>query len=512
MYTMRFVYTLLLSLICGWGAMAQTWQPDWSRADALLNGLWRHDIEHFAVSNGALVLNAPAGRAHSVISTSVQLGDRVQWSGKITTEQMPSPRNYILVLLSCTAYDLRANTFDFLALALGGKYRDTVALAIIRLSKTPSGYKYITWRGERTIISHEGFPSTLSSGMRYIVRYDAAGELSLLLNASKSGHLVRVGEASATLSFVPHNSFGFYCAYSPARRTGVRFSEISITNHWEEEGEAQKEPNDLPEKEHEVEVGSPWISEIMANPLENSPEYIELYNPHKAALPLTNIKLGVGTDESKIRHYALDMLPPIAPESYIVLTSNPSALQRSYPQARGEHIVTFALPRLRNAGCHIRLLSGDEVCDSLHYTPSLMDKGLKSRRGIALERTAWVKNTGQTGLWRSATKDAGYATPTRANSHIDGASAPSTQSEAPPTLSELISRMETAPDLSVSAYLYNSSGKAYTQLIDQTAREWIAYLYASPHAALRSVGAPTRQSYIAYIEVGGERYAFKFGL
>ena len=97
----------------------------------------------------------------------------------------------------------------------------------------------------------------------------------------------------------------------------------------------------------------------MPHPKTDCPEYIELYNASDAPCELGDYALAAGRDGSS---YKITPLPlrSIPAGSYIVITKDPDALAKAYPNAPREVFVKASFPRLLNQSGLIGLLLGDD--------------------------------------------------------------------------------------------------------------------------------------------------------
>lgn len=255
----------------------------------------------------------------------------------------------------------------------------------------------------------------------------------------------------------------------------------------------------------------PCLSEVMASPPPGVPEYIELYNPHPIAISLSALHIEIGRDAEHLKSYPLEGLAHVPPRSYVVLTSQPDSLARHYPEAAPERMLRVRLPRLRNAGCRIHLVHDGALLDSVSYSPGRLDRGVRTQRGVSLERrTPLEPDDPPSDLWRSARAEMQHATPTRPNSiqHLD----PGAETEEHGTLSlyRLLERVKATEPGQLSVYIYNTEGKL---LMRYTGAE--AYLWASGLLNERARGRATLSSIsgavlFAHFCLGGERYVLRF--
>lgn len=175
----------------------------------------------------------------------------------------------------------------------------------------------------------------------------------------------------------------------------------------------------------------PIISELMANPLPNAAEYIELYNPTEQAIDLSAYAVAaVSASGHTGSLYALGEAGSIPPKTYWLLTKHADGVTSFYPQAPIAQIAQVTdLPRLPNKGFTLRLIyiTDKNAIDEVTYDLDFFDKGVKSRRGVSLERIGVESPTSAQVRWASALPEAGYATPAQPNSRMRQPSAGSSE-------------------------------------------------------------------------------------
>lgn len=226
------------------------------------------------------------------------------------------------------------------------------------------------------------------------------------------------------------------------------------------------------------------ISEVMAKPVATSVEWIELYNPNNHPLSLNGYTLAMGSRADKLIKRSLESLPELEPHTHLVLTLSPTVLLSTYPEADPSLVSGFPLPTLNNNGHHIVLLHGDVVIDQLHYRPSLMDKGLRSKYGISLERTEMnLSSQAETRIWRSALKQFGYATPTAPNSRVIG-STHQEQDEDALDLDDIRAVLRSDKMAWAEVVLYDLHGQRLAIIGRNESLAWMDQLATSPVSAL----------------------------
>ncbi len=260
---------------------------------------------------------------------------------------------------------------------------------------------------------------------------------------------------------------------------------------------------------------TPYLNEIMANPLAGSAEYIELYNPHPIAIPLTGLSLAIGGELEKLRTYSLAEIPRIPPRSILLLTTCADSILAYYPEAHPEAIVEIRLPRLRNSGCHIHLLYDDQLIDSVHYRPDRLAEGLRSRRGVALERMTVEDTDAPTPLaeWHSALGSLGYASPTERNTLLRApASDGEASAEGTTPLHRLLSEIKANSPAGLRLALYSTDGLRLMIRSEGQALSWLTTLLHQReriYTELKSFACP---QLILHLHYAGEGYTLKVSL
>ena len=165
--------------------------------------------------------------------------------------------------------------------------------------------------------------------------------------------------------------------------------------------------------------GSVLINEIMYDPLEDAPEFIELYNPGPRFIDLEDLALGIADETAPKQLQALSGHSRIIGQGeYLVLSRDNRHLRDAYGlEMSGCWVEVDELNSLPNSGGTIYLSdrSGNTV-DVVHYGDQMHMELMDDTRGISLERIAWDRPGSDHGNWHSAASIDGYATPGRINS------------------------------------------------------------------------------------------------
>lgn len=462
-----------LYLLLGISLSAQNWQADLSNNGQPSTLTWRHDTEDFEIAKGWLSLAAPRARGRKIITTNITLGKRMRWQGIVRLDQPTSAHNHAYILLCCYEQDTSIQQYDYLALSIGGGERRSVALVSLRIHWRShlQGDQRLKLINEQPLVDTSELPEALTQGLRYDVRYSPEGVLALRLLRDQTGRKLYAEQTEWHMTPPKSNSLGIICVYTATRHRGMHFSGLRLDDTWpsqEDDTREEATPSGTPEQ-------ALMLSEVMANPRAGAPEYIELYNPNESSTSLESYRLGVGKSRGQLKLVSLGDLDELPAKSYTALSVAPEDLCRHYPDAPTERVKGIALPRLSNTGCLIALYRGEELVDELLYTPDLLERGLKSKRGIALERELGGSSTEP--LWRSARARAGYATPAAPNSlEAENELEDKRQGDKHKNIEDLLRLAEEQPKWLLSLHLYTPTGAELWGVSGSTARQWVRRL------------------------------------
>ena len=173
-----------------------------------------------------------------------------------------------------------------------------------------------------------------------------------------------------------------------------------------------------------IQTGDLLISEVLSNPKDGGIDFLEIYNYSDKAIDLSQVSIagvntkGVVGNPQIVSDYPLF----IYPDEYKLLTRRPAVVKRDYPGAvPGTFIGMATLPDFNNETGGVVIYGGQEVIDSLFYTPAMQSPFMMSNRGVSLERQHFSRPTLAPGNFRSAAVAAGGATPGYQNSQYAGA-------------------------------------------------------------------------------------------
>lgn len=171
------------------------------------------------------------------------------------------------------------------------------------------------------------------------------------------------------------------------------------------------------------EQGALLISEVMYDPEEGMPEFIELYNHSKNFLDLRDFRIGLSeiagipgniyfiTGESYL----------LASGSFLVITPDRVSLMQHYElQESGRLMEPDGMPALVNTGGYIYLYNrSGQVIDYMLYRDDMHLSILDNTKGISLERISYERPGNAKDNWHSAASGYRYATPGEKNSQSE---------------------------------------------------------------------------------------------
>ena len=276
---------LLLLLLLGWCELswAQHWRADWQTEGIPSASSWRYDREAFYQAKGTLHLAIPdamtAGRVS--LMTNLDLPSAPCWQGTLHLGLQPTSSNHPLILL-CATEALSDTSYEYLALDFGGQTARSVSLVRVQATRTV-GTPQITMLSDH--------PALITSPQLLLVGQDLSFRL---LYAPKTGwrlylkdlandqDFVLIGESTSYLpQLTPKNSFGISCRFTAKGKRAWSFRDFSLIPA------SDLAPNPLPPPDKEPTPIHPTLllSEVMAHPKANAPEYVELYMPQTRPAP-----------------------------------------------------------------------------------------------------------------------------------------------------------------------------------------------------------------------------------
>lgn len=159
------------------------------------------------------------------------------------------------------------------------------------------------------------------------------------------------------------------------------------------------------------------INEILFNPLTSGSDFIELYNRSDKYIDLINWELANYDDDTISNIKIITENYILAPEDYIVITTDTNFQVANYPFAQpGKFIQIPSLPSYTNDSSTVYLIFFNDVIDKVAYSSDWHFKLLQSDKGVSLERFDPFEPSNSEDNWHSASETVGFATPGIKNS------------------------------------------------------------------------------------------------
>lgn len=163
----------------------------------------------------------------------------------------------------------------------------------------------------------------------------------------------------------------------------------------------------------------PLLSEIMPYPEVDGTEFIEFYNASKKVIDLRNYGLMLRKEGRASKIIPLEVNNYLLkPNDYIVICAWGERLAEQFPSLTVQKIAELkSFPSLPNTEGQLTLLRLEDkaTLETFAYNyKSYAPKGKK--RGYSLERIDYTIKASESGNWKAASEQAGYATPGKPNS------------------------------------------------------------------------------------------------
>lgn len=163
------------------------------------------------------------------------------------------------------------------------------------------------------------------------------------------------------------------------------------------------------------------INEILPDPNAGSVDFVEIYNRSRKIIDLSQLTLSsfdTLTNQLSSVQYISTVRTLIAPEQYIVLSTNSSAIKSQYQTPSPSCFIDMTdFPGMNIASGIVVLADTSKmVIDRLDYIQDMHFPLLNETKGVSLERIDADRKTNDRNNWHSAAASAGYATPAYKNS------------------------------------------------------------------------------------------------
>jgi hypothetical protein len=163
------------------------------------------------------------------------------------------------------------------------------------------------------------------------------------------------------------------------------------------------------------------INEILFDPKGDGSDFIEVYNRSNKIIDLKNLFIANTNDDGSIKDfYPIDSTGLLfLPQTYLVLTDNPTNIKSEYSVPQPQNLIQCKLPSFSNtAGTCVLIDKMGNRFDEFTYSDEMHYPLLDTKDGVSLERIDANRPTADRTNWTSASSTSGYATPTYRNSQF----------------------------------------------------------------------------------------------
>ncbi|MEQ1798751.1 MAG: lamin tail domain-containing protein [Lacibacter sp.] len=164
------------------------------------------------------------------------------------------------------------------------------------------------------------------------------------------------------------------------------------------------------------------INEILFNPKTDGTDYVEIYNRSSKIINLSSLLLANRSSTGVISNIKQLTVQNIAlfPGEYLVLSEDESIVKRQFTAKNLSAFINLAsMPSYSDdKGVVVLVNNAGSVVDELSYDEKWHFALITNAEGIALERIDPNTKTQNKDNWHSASKDAGYGTPSYQNSQF----------------------------------------------------------------------------------------------
>jgi hypothetical protein len=162
------------------------------------------------------------------------------------------------------------------------------------------------------------------------------------------------------------------------------------------------------------------FNELLFNPLQGDPDYIEFYNGSEKVIDASRLYLasvsGTG-DTSGLTTVSVEQRCIMPSSFYTVTTDKEKVISRYYSNIPENIFEIPQLPSMPDDKGHLLLLNNRaDIIDEITYTEEMHHPFLSGKEGIALEKVRPDISSSDPGGWHSASESAGWGTPGGSNS------------------------------------------------------------------------------------------------
>jgi hypothetical protein len=173
----------------------------------------------------------------------------------------------------------------------------------------------------------------------------------------------------------------------------------------------------------EPEFNDVVLNEILADPITNGTDYVEIYNRSNKIIDLSQLILSAKdtvTNELKTLYTIAPEGYLLFPGSYLLLSENSATVKAQYLTTNPKGFLQMeSLPSFNiSVGAVVLSTPQQKIIDDLVYYDSWQFPLLVSTKGVALERINYNRNTQDDRNWHSASQNVGFGTPAYRNSQF----------------------------------------------------------------------------------------------
>ena len=162
------------------------------------------------------------------------------------------------------------------------------------------------------------------------------------------------------------------------------------------------------------------ISEILFDPLEGQPEFVEIFNRSGRVVELKDLILARADADGRIIAFSdqQDRSYWLFPGCYAVFTADAGSTARAWPRSDPAAVAGRSdMPSLNNDGAVLILMDRYQtILDQVTYLPDWHYPYLEETRGVSLERIDFTASGMNRENWLSASAASGFSTPGAKNS------------------------------------------------------------------------------------------------